>query len=119
MVAVARLRAERLAEALKVEISDIIRNQVKDPRVGFASIVDVEVSSDLRHARVYVSILGGEEERAGALKGLESATGFIRSEVARRIRLRHAPELSFRIDESIARGVRIAELLGKLKEGEE
>jgi len=104
-------RAGRVAEAIKAEVSDIMRNEMKDPRIGFASVVDVEVSRDLHHARVFISVLGDEAARKATLDGLESARGFIRGEIARRIRLRYAPEIEFRLDTSIERGVRISRLL--------
>lgn len=108
-------RPERVGEAIKEEISDILRNEIKDPRIGFVSVVEVEVSPDLRHAKVYVSVLGDEEARVQSLKGLESATGFIRSEIGRRIRLRHTPEILFRLDKSIEHGVKIARLLNEIR----
>jgi ribosome-binding factor A len=106
-----RLRAQRLAELMKKEISDIIHRSIKDPRIGFATVTDVEVSSDLRVAKVFVSIFGSEEETVNTLKGLESAKGFIRSELGRRINLKFTPEISFKFDESIARSARILELM--------
>lgn len=108
-------RPERVGEAIKEEISDILRNEIKDPRIGFVSVVEVEVSPDLRHAKVYVSVLGDDEARVQSLKGLESATGFIRSEIGRRIRLRHTPEILFRLDKSIEHGVKIARLLNEIR----
>jgi len=117
----ARLRSERLGELLKEEISEILRRELKDPRVGFVSVTDVEVSSDLRHAKVFVSILGDEVSREETMRALESATGFVRSEVGRRIRLRHTPEIVFRLDKSIERGARVFELLSEIRKeaGEE
>ncbi len=110
-----RQRAYRVREAIKEEISDILKNRLKDPRIGFASVVDVEVSGDLRHAKVFISVLGGEEKKIQTLEGLRSATGFIRSEVGKRIRLRHTPEIVFYLDESIERGVHISKLLEDVK----
>lgn len=104
-------RADRVAEAIKAEVSDIIRNGIKDPRIGFVTVVDVEVSRDLQHARVYVSVLGDERAQKATLEGLQSARGFIRGEIGHRIRLRLVPEVDFRVDSSIARGARIASLL--------
>jgi len=111
------LREGRLAEAIKEEVSDILRNDLKDPRIGFASITAVEVSGDLRHAKIFVSVLGDQQQKADTMKGLESASGYIRSELGRRIRLRFTPEIVFRLDESIERGVRIAQLLKGESEG--
>jgi len=112
------LRAERVARALRREISDILRHELKDPRIGFVSITEVELSSDLRQAKVYCSVLGEPEEKRKALQGLRSATGFVRAEVAHRIRLRHAPDLVFLLDDSIERGVRVVSLMTKLSEEE-
>ena len=111
------LRNERVARALRREISDILHNEIKDPRVGFVSITDVEVTTDLRQAKVYFSVMGTAEDKRRAADGLGSATGFIRTEVARRIRLHHAPEITFLLDESIERGVRVIDLMNKLADG--
>lgn len=104
-------RAARVGDQMREIIAELLRDEVKDPRIGFVSVVKVEVSSDLRHAKVHVSVLGGEQEKKETLKGLSSATGFLRSEVAQRLRLRYAPELHFVLDESIEHGQRIAQLL--------
>ncbi|HHY46682.1 MAG TPA: 30S ribosome-binding factor RbfA [Firmicutes bacterium] len=118
----ARLRADRLAQLIRDEVSDILQRGLKDPRLGFVSVTDVEVSGDLSHAKVFVSLMGTEEEEAASLQALESATGFIRTELARRIRLRRVPEIVFKPDRSIARGARIFQLLSEIakekREGE-
>ncbi len=111
----ASLRACKVAEQIKKEISSIINHQVKDPRVGFVTITKVEVSNDLRHAKVYISSLEDEAERAQSIKGLEQAKGFIRKEIAKRINLRYTPELIIRFDDSIEHGVKISKLLSQLK----
>jgi len=103
-------RKERLREELRREASDILR-KMKDPRVGFVSVTDVEVSQDLRHVKVFVSIFGSDEDKERTLEALEHARGFVRTEIGRRIRLRHTPEIHFRLDESIERGHRINALL--------
>ena len=108
------LRNERIARELGREISDILSNEIKDPRISMVSVTAVELSPDKRQAKVFVSVLGDDEVKRRALAGLQSATGFIRTEVARRIRLRHAPDLSFIQDESIERGVRVIDLMAKL-----
>jgi ribosome-binding factor A len=114
------VRKERVEELLRREISDIIRREVKDPRIGFVTVTDAEVSSDLSFAKVFVSVLGTAEEQAATLKGLNSATRFIRSEFGHRVKLRQVPEISFRFDTSIQHGARIHELLEQIKrEGEE
>lgn len=107
-----------MAEAIKEEISDILQHQLKDPRIGFVSVVQVEVSNDLRHARVYVSVFGDATKKAETLKALESASGFIRSELGQRIRLYHTPEVVFELDESIEHGARIAQLLQEVRRDE-
>jgi ribosome-binding factor A len=111
-------RPERLKGLLQAEISDIIRNSLKDPRVGFTSITTLEVSNDLRHVKAFVSVLGDATEQEATLTALNRAAGFIRSEVGKRITLRHTPEIIFRLDDSIAHGTHINALLRKLKLGE-
>lgn len=108
-------RVQRVREAIKQEASDIIQ-QMKDPRIGFVTVTDAEVSRDLRHVKIFVSVLGDEESRRASLEGLERATGYIRSELGQRIRLRHTPEILFRWDESLERGARISKILQDLKE---
>lgn len=103
-------RQERVAEALREEISDLL-GELKDPRVGFASVTRVEMSPDLRHARVYVSVLGDESQKRATMEGLRSATGFIRSEVGRRVRLFRTPEIAFHLDESLEKGARVLKLI--------
>jgi len=108
------VRNERIARELRREISDILRNEVKDPRIGFVSLTDVEVTADVRQAKVFFSVMGDDSDKRRALEALRAAGGFIRTEVARRIRLRHVPELQFVLDESIERGVRVIDLMSKL-----
>jgi ribosome-binding factor A len=96
----ARIRNQRVAEQMKKEIADILRTEVKDPRMGFATITRVEVAGDLQHAKVYVSVLGDEESKADTIQALSRASGFIRGEVSRRLRMRLTPEISFKLDES-------------------
>ncbi|MGB9866910.1 MAG: 30S ribosome-binding factor RbfA [Bacillota bacterium] len=109
------MRAERLAEAMKEEISLMIQRELKDPRIGFCSVTRVELSSDLAHAKVFVSVLGGDEQKKKTMEGLKSACGFIRSEVTRRLGIYHAPEISFKLDESIEKGVEISKILNQIK----
>ncbi|RSK27073.1 30S ribosome-binding factor RbfA [Bacillus sp. HMF5848] len=110
------LRANRVAEQMKKEIGDIIGKKIKDPRIGFMTVTDVRVSGDLQIAKVYISVLGDEEQRQNTLKGLAKAKGFIRSEVGSRIRLRKTPEILFEIDESIDYGNRIETLLHEIND---
>jgi len=107
---VVSFRIERVQELLKEVISEVMR-ELKDPRVGFATITDVVVSPDLRHAKIFVSILGKEEERQGTMIGLNNARGFIRREISKNIRLKHIPDLTFHFDESIERGVRVVHII--------
>jgi ribosome-binding factor A len=104
-------RQEKLGELFAVELSDLLRTRVKDPRVGFASVTHVEVSGDYRHAKIYVSVMGSAEEQANTMKALKSATGFLRHELAGRIVLRYMPEIVFKLDTSIEKGSRILELI--------
>ena len=110
------MRANRVAEQMKKEIADILKRKVKDPRVEFVTVTDVEVTGDLQQATVYVTVLEQQVKQAEALKGLEKAKGIVRSEVGKRIRLRKTPELAFQIDESIAYGNHIDDLLRKLNQ---
>jgi ribosome-binding factor A len=108
-------RQEKLGELIAVELSDLLRTRVKDPRVGFASITHVEVSGDLRHAKIFVSVMGTDDERAATMQALKHATGFLRHELAERIVLRYMPELVFKLDTSIEQGSRILELIRQIE----
>ena len=89
------VRQEKVQEQLVQEISELIRREVRDPRVGFVTLTGAEISRDLRHAKVFVSVLGDEEARTNSLKALNGASGMLRGEFARRAHLRVAPELEF------------------------
>lgn len=104
-------RMRRVNEAVRAVLSDALARSLKDPRIGFVTITAVNTSPDLRHARVYVSVLGSEEEREASLEGLRSAHGYLQGRVARELRIKHTPTLSFEYDETIDRGMRISELL--------
>lgn len=108
-------REDQLSGAITRELSDLIRTRMKDPRIGFASITGVELSHDLRYAKVYVSVMGSPEEQRETMRGLDSANGFLRRELAQRLTIRHVPEISFRLDESIARGARVLDLLKQVE----
>lgn len=108
-------RQEKLGELIAMELSDLLRTRVKDPRVGFASITRVEVSGDLRHAKIFVSVLGDDEERGKTITALKHATGFLRHELAGRLVLRYMPELVFKLDTSIEQGTRILGLIRELE----
>ncbi|MFW5786885.1 MAG: 30S ribosome-binding factor RbfA [Halanaerobiales bacterium] len=108
-------RERRVSELLKEEISQIILREMKDPRIGFVSVTDVEVSGDLRHAKVYISVYGSDKEKEDTMDGLRQASGFIRKLVGDRITTYHTPELIFRYDNSIEHGVHISELIKKVR----
>ncbi|WP_062105036.1 30S ribosome-binding factor RbfA [Bacillus niameyensis] len=110
------LRANRVGEQMKKELGDIIARKIKDPRVGFVTVTDVQVTGDLQQATVYISILGDEDQKIDTLKGLQKAKGFIRSEIGHRIRLRITPEIEFELDESIDYGNKIESILRQLKD---
>jgi ribosome-binding factor A len=101
----------RVNEAVREVLSDAIATQLHDPRVGFVTVTGVKTSSDLRHARVYVSVLGDEEVRGASLAGLRSAQGFLQGLLASELKLKRTPALTFFYDESIDRGMRISHLL--------
>lgn len=109
-------RQEKLGELIAAELSELLRTRVKDPRVGFASITHVEVSGDLRHAKVFVSVMGSPEEREATMQGLKNATGFLRHELATRLVIRFMPEIAFKLDKSIEEGSRILELIHKVEQ---
>jgi ribosome-binding factor A len=101
----------RVDEAVRAVLSEAITKELKDPRIGFVTVTGVKTSPDLRHARVYVSVLGEEPVREATLDGLRSAHGFLQGRIAGELSLKHTPTLSFEYDESIDRGMRITELL--------
>lgn len=115
----AKNRVGRVGEQIKKELSLLIQNEVKDPRIGFVTVTGVEVTSDLSQAKVYISVFGDEEKKSDSLKGLEKAIGFLRTELGKRMRLRHTPELIFKVDESIEYGSRIEKLLGEITQDED
>ena len=109
-------RAERVSVMLKEEISNIIHNDLKDPRIGFITVTRVELTNDLRYARAFFSILGSEKEQKSTKEALENSLGFIRSLIADRMSLRFVPELVFKQDRSAEYSVGIQEALNKIKE---
>ncbi|BAC13556.1 30S ribosome-binding factor RbfA [Oceanobacillus iheyensis] len=110
----AELRAHRIAEQMKKELGEILSRKIKDPRVGFVTVTDVEVTGDLQQAKVYISVLGDEKKKQDTLLGLSKAKGFIRSEIGNRIRLRKTPEITFEFDEALEQGNRIETILRDL-----
>jgi ribosome-binding factor A len=111
-------RANRVGEQMKKELSEIIGRKIKDPRIGFVTVTDVQVTGDLQQAKVYISVLGDEEQKENTLKGLAKAKGFIRTEIGNRIRLRKTPEILFEWDESMEYGNRINSLIHQLHNDE-
>ncbi|HEX5146896.1 MAG TPA: 30S ribosome-binding factor RbfA [Conexibacter sp.] len=101
----------RVDEAVRAVLSDVITQELKDPRIGFVTVTAVKTSPDLRHARVYVSVLGDEQTRADSLDGLGSAHGFLQRRIAGELRLKHTPSLEFAYDDTTDRGMRLSELL--------
>lgn len=113
-------RINRISEEMKKEISNIIQNDLKDPRLPkMVSIVSVKVTRDLRYAKVHVSVLGSSEEKKNAISALKSAAGFIRREIGHSMQLRYTPELQFQLDDSIEYGVYITKLIDDIaRDGE-
>ena len=107
-------RTRQVGEFLREELTDIIRREVKDPRIGFMSITRVDVTPDLRHAAVYISVLGTDDERVETLTALWSASGFIRHHLKPRLRMRQIPDLEFRDDRSMEHAEQIARTLREI-----
>lgn len=107
-------RLQKMARLLKEELSRIIREEINDPRLGFISITEIEVSHDLGFADIYISAYGTDEEEAASIAVLERASGFLRGELGRQIEIRHIPELHFHLDKSLQRGFKVVELLRQI-----
>src|ERR671939_355456 len=110
-------RLRRVDEAVKEGLSEGI-GELKDPRIGFVTVTGVETSPDLRHAKVYVSVMGSERKREATLAGLQSSHGVLQSRVNRELRLKRTPQLTFEYDPTIERGVRLSRLIDELAPGE-
>lgn len=111
-------RTEQVAEAIKVEVSQTIQRELKDPRLGFATVTRVEVSPDLKHAKVFFSVIGDEEVKKESLKVLKGASGYLRRELAHKLTLRYVPELHFEFDVAMEHGDKIQRLLMQLEQEE-
>ena len=109
-------RAERLADRIRAEVAEIVSAELKDPRIGFATVTGVDMSADLHHARVSVSVLGDAEAQQRSLEGLISATGYVRHELGLRLRLRRVPELAFVLDRAAEEDAKLESPLQKLKD---
>lgn len=111
-------RVDRVAEAIREEVATFLADGAKDPRiVGLVTVTGVDVTQDLRHAKIFVSVLGSDVEKKSTLEGLESAAAYLRSRLGRSLRLRFAPELVFQSDASVARAARIETLLEQIRDG--
>jgi ribosome-binding factor A len=111
-------RIDRISEQVKKEVSDIIQNELKDPRLPqMISVTEAEVTRDLRCAKVYVSMLGTDTDKKNALQALKNAAGFVRREIGQRLKIRYTPEIVFELDDSIERGVYITKLIEDTMEG--
>jgi ribosome-binding factor A len=106
-------RMRRVDEAVRQVLGDAVAQDLKDPRVGFVTVTDVKTSSDLRHARVYVSVLGDRKVRQASLDGLASAQGYLQRRVASELRLKHTPELEFILDQTTERAFRLERLIDR------
>ncbi len=110
-------RVKRLSEEIKKIVSNIIRNELRDPRIApMTSIVEVDVTRDLRYVNIYISVLGSEKEKEDTLQGLVKASGFIRREIGQKIKARYTPEVIFKLDESIERGIYMYNVITKVNE---
>ena len=111
-----RVRPERVGQEIQAAVADLLlRGMIRDPRVGFITVTGAEITRDLRHAKVFVSIMGSDDEKKGSMAALRSATGMIRSKFGRVSHLRVTPEIEFRQDDAIDRGARIFELLKQIQ----
>jgi ribosome-binding factor A len=114
-------RIARVAEMIKREVSQLLFSGIKDDRVamGMVSVTHVDVAGDLQHAKVFVSVYGTDEDRSATMEGLRSATGFVRSELGHRMRLRRTPEILFVEDRSIEQGTKVLSLINRLSQARE
>jgi ribosome-binding factor A len=112
-------RSEKVADLIQKEISQMLVKSIKDPRIGFVTITKVTISDDCRSARIYFSVTGTTAERERSMKGLNSAKGYVRKELGRRIRLRYTPEIMFQFDPSIEYAIHMEELIQSLRQEKE
>lgn len=111
-------RVSRLNEEIKKIVSHLIRNELRDPRIApMTSIIEVDVTRDLRYASIYISVLGTEEEKANTLEALMKSSGFVRREIGQKIKARYTPEILFKLDNSIERGIEMYQKISKMNEG--
>lgn len=112
-------RSERVAEEIRKEVATMLFGEIHDPRIGFVTITKVQVSKDLRHAKVYYSIIGSDEEKEKTMEGLQSSSGYMRREIGKRLKLRYFPELTFKFDDSLEYASRIEKIIKEIKSGSE
>lgn len=114
-------RPIRIAESIKREVGSLLLKEIKDIRVkdSLVSVVDVQITNDLRHVTLFFSIMGDSDKKKSVMAGLESAKGFIRSEIGKRINIRFTPEVHLKLDESLEKGAKILDLMNKIKREEE
>ena len=112
-------RCQRIGDQLRGEISAMLQRDIKDPRIGFVTIMDVEVSPDLSHATVYFTVIGSDQEKAETLSGLQSTASFMRREMGRRLHLKRIPQLHFRYDKTTDKGAHMEEIFGRIRQEEE
>lgn len=110
-------RTDRVDELLRQEIGALLAKELADPRIGFTTITDVETSPDLRHAKVWVSVIGGKSDRTETIRALQASMGFVRHELGKRLRIKRIPALHIQLDDSAERGTRLLHLLGELESG--
>ena len=112
-------RSLRVAQQIKRELAEMLRRDLKDERIaGIISITEVELTGDCRYARIFLSVYGDDAEKQGTMQALTDCTGHIRGELGRRLQLRFAPEVSFRLDDSLERGAKVSQILDKISRGE-
>ncbi len=112
-------RCRRIGDQLRGEISSMLLRDIKDPRIGFVTVMDVEVSPDLGQATVYFTVYGSDQEKADTLSGLQSTAGFIRREMGRRLHMKRIPVLHFRYDKTTDKGEHMEDIFGRIKREEE
>jgi ribosome-binding factor A len=112
-------RTDRVDELLRQEIGTLLAKELADPRIGFTTITDVETSPDLRHAKVWVSVIGGRTDRTETVRALQASMGFVRHELGKRLRIKRIPALHIHLDDSAERGTRVLHLLQELESGVE
>lgn len=108
-------RSERVAEEIRKEIATMLFGEIHDPRIGFVTITRVIVTKDLRQAKVYFSMMGSEEDKKKTLEGLQSASGYVRREIGKRLKLRYFPEITFKFDDSLEYASRIEGIIKEIK----